>query len=70
VNKDSTLENIWETRRRIYAQCDNNPVKLVEYYIALQKENPERFDSSLSTKVLEKESKIQSITNIELKKDT
>ena len=44
--KEPTLEQIWEARRRIYAKCDNDPVKLVEYYIALQKENPERFASS------------------------
>lgn len=49
MNKESTLENIWETRRRIYAECDNDPVKLVQYYIARQQENPERFNSSLST---------------------
>jgi len=44
--KEPTLEEIWETRRRIYAKCDNDPAKLVEYYIARQKENPERFASS------------------------
>ncbi|MDM8558612.1 hypothetical protein [Candidatus Parabeggiatoa sp. HSG14] len=44
--KESTLEGIWETRRRIYAKCDNDPVKLVQYYIARQKANPERFASS------------------------
>ena len=44
--KEPTLEQIWEARRRIYAKCDNDPVKLVEYYIARQKENPERFASS------------------------
>ena len=44
--KEPTLECIWEARRRIYAQCDNDPVKLVQYYIARQKENPERFLSS------------------------
>jgi hypothetical protein len=44
--KEPTLESIWETRRRIYAKCDNDPVKLVQYYIKRQKENPERFVSS------------------------
>jgi len=44
--KEPTLECIWEARRRIYAKCDNDPVKLVQYYIARQKENPERFTSS------------------------
>ena len=44
--KEPTLECIWEARRRIYAKCDNDPVKLVQYYIARQKENPERFASS------------------------
>jgi hypothetical protein len=44
--KEPTLECIWEARRRIYAKCDNDPVKLVQYYIERQKENPERFTSS------------------------
>jgi hypothetical protein len=44
--KEPTLECIWEARRRIYAKCDNDPVKLVQYYIARQQENPERFASS------------------------
>jgi len=43
--KEPTLESIWEARRRIYAKCDNDPVKLVQYYIERQKENPERFTS-------------------------
>ena len=44
--KEPTLEEIWEARRRIYAKCNNDPAKLVEYYIARQKENPELFASS------------------------
>ena len=28
--KEPTLEQIWEARRRIYAKCDNDPVKLVQ----------------------------------------
>ena len=47
--KEPTLECIWEARRRISAKCDNDPVKLVEYYIERQKENPERFASSSIT---------------------
>ncbi len=39
---DPTLEEIWETRRKIYAECGNDPYKLVAYYIELQKQNPER----------------------------
>jgi len=46
--KEPTLECIWEARRRIYAKCDNDPVKLVQYYIARQKENPERFTSQIA----------------------
>jgi hypothetical protein len=46
MTKEPTLECIWEARRRIYAKCDNDPVKLVQYYIERQKENPERFVSS------------------------
>ena len=33
MKKDITLERIWEVRRKIYAQCDNDPQKLVEYYL-------------------------------------
>jgi hypothetical protein len=41
--RDITIERIWEVRRKIYAQCDNDPQKLVEYYIEQQKQNPKRF---------------------------
>lgn len=41
--RDITIERIWEVRRKIYAQCGNDPQKLVEYYIEQQKQNPERF---------------------------
>jgi len=44
--REPTLECIWKARRRIYAKCDNDPIKLVQYYIRLQKENPERFTVS------------------------
>jgi hypothetical protein len=44
--KEPTLECIWEARRRIYAQCGHDPVKLVQYYITRQKANSERFTSS------------------------
>jgi hypothetical protein len=30
-------------RRKIYAQCGNDPQRLVEYYIEQQKQNPQRF---------------------------
>ncbi len=43
MKKDHTLERIWEVRRKIYAQCGNDPQKLVEYYIEQQKLNPRRF---------------------------
>jgi len=39
MNKEPTLENIWETRHRIYAECNHDPVKLVQYYIDLQQKN-------------------------------
>ena len=42
MNHDRTLERIWEARRRIYAVCDHDPVKLVQYYIERQKENAYR----------------------------
>ncbi|GAK57511.1 hypothetical protein U27_04478 [Candidatus Vecturithrix granuli] len=42
MNHDSTLERIWDIRRRIYAACDHDPVKLVQYYIERQKENAYR----------------------------
>lgn len=43
MKKDITLERVWEVRRKIYAQCDNDPQKLVAYYIEQQKLNPHRF---------------------------
>ena len=43
MKKDITLERIWEVRRKIYAQCGNDPQRLVEYYIEQQKQNPQRF---------------------------
>jgi len=42
MTKEPTLERIWEARRKIYEQCENDPQKLVEYYMQLQKQNPER----------------------------
>jgi hypothetical protein len=38
MSKDTTLERIWEARRRIYERCGNDPVKLVEYYRNCQQE--------------------------------
>ena len=56
--KEPTLEQIWEARRRIYAKCDNDPTKLVEYYMARQKEHPERFASlPVAPKTNEKKNK-------------
>lgn len=43
MKKDIPLERIWEARRKIYADCGNDPQKLVEYYIEQQKQNPHRF---------------------------
>jgi hypothetical protein len=39
---DPVLEEIWEARRKISARCDNDPYKLVAYYIELEKQNPHR----------------------------
>jgi len=39
---EPTLEQIWEVRRKIYARCDNDPQKLVAYFIERQKQNPQR----------------------------
>lgn len=49
MTKEYTLERIWEAHRRIYAKCDNDPVKLIQYHIELQKENPQRFTTSKVT---------------------
>jgi len=38
MSNDTTLERIWEARRRIYERCGNDPVKLVEYYLNRQRE--------------------------------
>ncbi len=35
---EPTLEEIWSVRRDIYAECDNDPYKLVAYYRAQQEE--------------------------------
>jgi len=43
MKKDITLERVWDARRKIYAQCGNDPQRLVEYYIEQQKQNPQRF---------------------------
>jgi hypothetical protein len=43
MKKDITLERVWEARRKIYADCGNDPQRLVEYYIEQQKQNPHRF---------------------------
>jgi hypothetical protein len=43
MNDEPTLEQIWEVRRRIDAECGHDPFKLVEYYIKQQRENHERF---------------------------
>ncbi|MFY7997004.1 MAG: hypothetical protein ACOVSW_00205 [Candidatus Kapaibacteriota bacterium] len=42
---EPTLEEIWSVRREIYAECDNDPYKLVAYYIAQQDEAklPEKY---------------------------
>jgi hypothetical protein len=40
--EDPTLERIGEVRRIIYARCDNDPKKLVAYYMERQKQNHHR----------------------------
>ena len=40
--EDPTLERIWEARRIIFARCDNDPKKLVAYYMERQKQNQHR----------------------------
>jgi len=39
---EPTLEQIWEVRRKIYAQCGNDPQKLVAYFMERQQQNPQR----------------------------
>jgi hypothetical protein len=39
---EPTLERIWEVRRKIYAQCGNDPKKLIAYFMERQKQNPQR----------------------------
>jgi hypothetical protein len=38
MTNDPTLEEIRSVRREIFAECDNDPYKLVAYYIAQQKQ--------------------------------
>jgi hypothetical protein len=61
MTEDSTLERIWEVRRRIYAQCDNDLVKLVQYYMELQKTNPERLLATGHPKVTGGVEKLESV---------
>jgi len=42
MTNDPILQRIWDTRQKIYTQCDNDPVKLVAYYIERQKQNSQR----------------------------
>lgn len=39
---EPTLEQIWDVRRRIYAQCGNDPQKLVAHFMERQKQNSQR----------------------------
>ena len=37
MKDDPAIERVRDTRRRISASCDNDPQKIVSYYIELQK---------------------------------
>lgn len=50
--EDPTLERIWEVRRWIFAECDNDPAKLVQYYMERQKEHAERLVYQPTSKVV------------------
>jgi len=39
---DPVIDEIREARRRISERCDNDPAKLVEYYIQLQEQYRDR----------------------------
>ena len=42
IPHDVAIEEIHELRRRISAQCDNDPARLVAYYIKLQEQYRDR----------------------------
>lgn len=60
MNHDSTLERIWEARRRIYTQCDHDPMKLVQYYIERQKKNAYRLIYETEIEQVEKDQNVLS----------
>jgi len=45
MNDEPTLTRIRHARQRISAKCGHDPEKLVEYYIALQKQYQDRLIS-------------------------
>jgi hypothetical protein len=61
MTTDLTIERIWEARRKIYAQCDNDPQKLVAYYIQRQQENPERLLKELNEDVASRQRNVEKL---------
>jgi hypothetical protein len=39
---DAIIEEIWEVRRKIWERFDNDPVKMGEYYMALERQSGRR----------------------------
>jgi hypothetical protein len=39
---DAIIEEIWEVRRKIWERFDNDPVKMGQYYMALERQSGKR----------------------------
>jgi hypothetical protein len=39
---DAIIEEIWEVRRKIWQRFDNDPVRMGEYYMALERQSGKR----------------------------
>ena len=39
---DAIIEEIWEVRRKIWARFDNDPIKMGQYYMALERQSGRR----------------------------
>ena len=39
---DAIIEEIWEVRRKIWERFDNDPIRMGEYYMALERQSGRR----------------------------
>jgi hypothetical protein len=48
---ESSFEEVWEARQRIFKKCHRNPKELVEYYIKLQNDFNKIFEIDKDLKI-------------------